>query len=71
MFGDVWISVNDLVDWLFREGGGICDGWPTVKDMVQQAASKYSAYMGEPGVMMDKKTAAEKLQEPTLGDAPG
>ena len=60
MYGGSWISVNDLVDWLFQVGGGMDGEWPSIKDLVQRAASKYAEYIGEPGVMMDKETAITK-----------
>ena len=35
--------------------------WPTIRDMVQRAASQYAAHVGETGVMLDKKTAIAKV----------
>ena len=31
MYGGSWISVNDLVDWLFQVGGGMDGEWPSIR----------------------------------------
>ena len=54
LFGDKWISVNDLVDWLLQQGDV---GWPSIPDLITMAATQYANFVEKEAVFMSKEDA--------------
>ena len=52
LFGDKWISVNDLVDWLLQQEDV---GWPSIQELITMAATRYANFVVREAIFMSKQ----------------